>query len=158
MSNNTATVNFDTEFSVPSDCLPKGEVDCRVVKADCDIVDIWKDWVTFKIRLLLKIRIRSGDLVCLFKKEIILKDTVWLDCHTRIKDCEVIAAACKCILHRGKIHCNLTVKVLFSLIPRRRHCCHEDDWCDFDRKHDHCCDDDFDHICLCERPHKTWHC
>ncbi|MFZ5824121.1 MAG: hypothetical protein ACOY94_07325 [Bacillota bacterium] len=131
---NSAIVNFDTEFRVPPDCLREGDVDCRVVKADCVVVDTWGEWVTFKVRLLLKIRIQSGELVCTFFKELVFRETVWLDCNTFITDCKVVAAACKCVVHRGKVHCNLTVKVCFRLKKKfKPDCC-----C---KKHDCCCDD-----------------
>ncbi|MFZ5816600.1 MAG: hypothetical protein ACOY93_15080 [Bacillota bacterium] len=133
-----ATLNCDTEFRVPPDCLREGEVSCRVVRAECDVVDVWDHWVTIKVRLLLKITIRSGELVCRFFKEIILKESVWLEPGTWIKDCDVVAAACRCVLHRGRLHCNLTVKVEFRL-KKKWHdpCCWDrcDDWsgaCDWE--------------------------
>lgn len=137
-----ATVNFDTEFRIPRDCLPEGDVDCRVVRAECDIVDKWDEWVTFQLRLLLKITIRSGDLLCSFTREVFIKETVWLDVDSWIKECDVVAAVCRCVAHRGKVHCNGTVQVAFFLKKRwPDHCrpCHHGK-----KHHDLCWSDDGD--------------
>jgi uncharacterized membrane protein YgcG len=110
-----STVNFDTEFRIPPGCRPSGTVDCRVVRARCVVVHEFSEWVTFKVILVLEIRIRSGRRTCRFFKEIAVKETVWLDVDKRIRECEVVAAACRCVSNWGRVHCNLTVKVRFFL-------------------------------------------
>jgi uncharacterized membrane protein YgcG len=124
-----STVNFDTEFRIPPGCRPSGAVDCRVVRARCVVIRQFREWVTFKVILVLEIRIRSGHRTCRFFKEIAAKETVWLDVDKRIRACDVVAAACRCVTNRGRVHCSLTVKVRFFLehkfrdpcMPFRRH-------------------------------------
>lgn len=123
MSSCTATVNVDTEFRVPPEALRDGEVTCRVIRTDCDIVGTWEEWVTFEARLLLRISIRCGELVSSFTKEVVFKETVWLDVDSWIEGCDVAAVCCRCVLQRGRVHCNLTAKVAFCLKRRwPRHC------------------------------------
>lgn len=115
MSNCDATLNFDTEFRVPQDCLRSGEVTCKVVRQRCDLLACWDHWVTFRVVLRLKITIRSGELVETFHRTVILKESVWLEGSARVRDCAVTGAICRCVLHRGRIHCNGTVRVEFEL-------------------------------------------
>ncbi len=146
MCRSTATVNVDTEFRAPPECPREGDVRCKVVRADCEIIDQWDRWITFKLRLLLKLKVESFRWrECIFVKEIVVKDTVWIDGPWRVRDCEVKAAICKCIISRGKIHCNLTALVRFDL-KEKDHC--RSDWrdgCDWGWQHDHGCKDDCDH-------------
>lgn len=113
-----ATVNIDTDFRSPPGCRPSGTVDCRVVRARCAVVRQFREWVTFKVILVLEIRIRSGRRTCRFFKEIAVKETVWLDVDKRIRACDVVAAACRCVAVRGRVHCSVAVKVRFFLEQR----------------------------------------
>lgn len=115
MDNRFAMINIDTEFRVAPDCRREGEVECRVIRAECAVVDQWDCWVTIRLRLLLRITVHSGHGCQTFCKELTQRETVWVDDRVWVRGCEVEAAVCKCVLHRGRIHCNLTVKVGFHL-------------------------------------------
>lgn len=133
MFSSFATVNIDTDFRAPPDCPRKGDVDCRVVRAECEVIAKWDHWVTFKVRLRLRIGVRHhSHSDGIFFREIVIKETVWLDCHLWIKACEVVATACRCVINRSRIHCNLTVKVEFFL--KKKSCRHWED--DRDEEHD----------------------
>lgn len=114
MSHFTSNLNIDREFHVPPDCLREGNVTCRVVFSDCDVIDRWDDLLTFRVKLFLRITIRSGELVCSFDREIVLKETVWLCRDACVLDCEVRAAGCRCVVNRGRVWCSLAVGVRFA--------------------------------------------
>jgi len=128
MCKSTATVNIDTEFRVEPGCPREGDLHCKVVRAECAIIDRCDRWLTFKLRLLLKLRVESCrcDDACTFLKEIVVKETIWVDGGWWAEGCEVKAAVCKCVLHRGKAHCNATALLQFCLRPEHHHacCCH----------------------------------
>lgn len=144
------TANFDTEFPAPADCPRHGDVACRVVRADCRVIDAWDVWITFEISLLLRITVRSGERCCTFFKERRFRETVMADRHTRVDTCDVTAVACRCVIQRGRVHCNLTAKVAFTVKDRCRcgcmhhslcrcHSCKHHDFrsCGRPRHHDH---------------------
>lgn len=120
MWNCHVTINFDTEFPVPSDCFKHGEVACQVVRSHCEVLHCWDDWVTFRVCLLLKITIQSRHHEHSFFKEVTITETANLDAWARIQDCRVVAAICRCVLNCGWVHCNGTVKVEF-LLTKRHH-------------------------------------
>lgn len=142
MPSSFVTLNFDTEFPIPRDCLPRGDVTCRVIRADCDIVNNWNDWVTFRIRLVLRITIRSGERVCSFTREVVRRATVWLDAGFHIAACEVTAAVCRCVAHRGRLLCSIAVKVAFFLKQDGQDPCRL--VCHCHRQRCHRCRDDYD--------------
>lgn len=117
MENRCAMINIDTEFRVAPDCRREGEVECRVIRAECAVVDHWDCWVTIRLRLLLRITVHSEHGCETFCKELTQRESVWVDDRVWVRGCEVEAAVCKCVLHRGRVHCNLTVKVGFHLRP-----------------------------------------
>ncbi len=113
MSEFLTTLNFDTDFHVPKDCLKEGDVHCRVLFAECHVVDRWDEMLTFKVRLVLRISIRSGGLRCSFDREIVLRETVWFDGCLDLLECKVKSAVCKCVVHHGRVLCNGTVSIHF---------------------------------------------
>lgn len=113
MSHFRTNLNFDTDFCVPSDCLREGDVACRVVFSDCEVLHRWDDLLTFRIKLILRLTVSSGELRCSFDREIILKETVWLCPDACITDCKVKAAGCRCVLQRGLVFCSGAVSAEF---------------------------------------------
>jgi len=157
------TVNFDSECCIPPDPPHHGEVTCQVVRSHCQIINCWKEWATFEVRLLLKQTIHSGRGPQCFTKEVTVRESVMLDPCLAIRSCRVVAAICRCVLNRGQLHCNGTVRVEFSLSPKHgcgdpchhrqsgireeslRMSCWHDDWdCKKDRHRKKCHDWDWD--------------
>lgn len=149
MSEFVTTLNFDTEFHAPCDCPPEGDVSCRVVCSECQVIDRWDRMLTFRARLLLRVTIHRGGLRCTFDREIIVKESVWFDGWLDLLSCEVKAAICRCVLNRGRLFCNGTVSVQFHF-RRPSPCCHcwrnPCECCHHDHsdRHDHddCCQEE----------------
>lgn len=118
MSHCTANVQFDTDFKVPHDSLREGRVRCKVLRSDCEILEIWDCKVTFRIRLLLKITVRSGELESSFRHRLEFDDVAWLDTGCWITGCEVTAAGCSCVVRRGLVSCSGCLSVRFFLEKR----------------------------------------
>lgn len=169
MTKSAVTVNFDSECCIPPDLPHHGEVACQVVRSHCQIIDCWKDWATFEVRLLLKQTIHSGGGPQWFTREVTIRESVMIDPHLAVRACRVAAAICRCVLNRGRLLCNGTAKIEFLLSPKHGcedpchpwHCgngeewlhmgCWRDDWdcrkkrrdCDWDDDWKHDCDDDW---------------
>lgn len=115
MSDSLATVNFETEFFAPHDCLKEGFVSCKVIRADCRVVDDWAGGVTFRLGLVLKITIKEGELLCSFAERVDLKDTIWLGDQVSVTDCEVVQTGCRCVIKRGLVRCSGVAAVKFFI-------------------------------------------
>lgn len=118
MSHCTANVQFDTDFKVPKDALRAGRVKCKVVRSECEILEIGDCTVTFRVRLRLKLAIECGELISTFHQTVEFDDVAWLEAGCCITGCEVTAAGCSCVVKRGVVSCSGCLSIRFCLEKR----------------------------------------
>lgn len=111
MTEFVTTINFGTDFPAPCDCPHDGDVRCRVLFSDCQVIDRWDKMLTFKVKLILRITVEHGRQRCSFDREIVLKESVWFDGWLDLLNCDVKAAVCRCVINQGWLCCNGTVAV-----------------------------------------------
>lgn len=142
----TAGVTCDSEFRVPPDCLRDGEIECRVIRAECRVVDRFGGKLRLRLDFTLRLTVRSGELRCSFEREVHCHETVGVSPDFWVKDCEVDVARCLCTLRNGLVRCSIGAFVQLELRRRGKHChchrcdcypcaCHRHDW-----EHHHCCE------------------
>jgi len=105
-------VTFDRQFPLPHGCLTEGKVECRVVRARCEITSFCNDLLAFRVILVVKITIHNDGLRCSFEREVVAHDCRWMVGVWGI-DCKVERAVCRCRLRRGKVRCAFVVEVRF---------------------------------------------